>query len=160
MFEEKGSSGKAHKAGKKKKKKQTMSHRKSCENNSCLQIRVLQLAEGGIYMGAFAFLGNIFSDYLQGTTCLPPLFSWRKIRFAFSPWRKCPFHFCREDSSVDELLLQGLCCLYPWWGLPSCTAVPGHTPAVLHLLPSPGLWGGNGEKRGMRRSRKTCLSKF
>lgn len=88
-----------------KKKNQTMSRRKSYENNSCLQIRVLHPAERDIYMGAFAFLGNIFSDYLQGSTCLPPLFSWKKIRFAFSLEETPPFTFAGRT-----VLWMNFCC--------------------------------------------------
>lgn len=63
----------------------------------------------------------------------------------FFPWGNSPFHFCREDSSCGSHSSCGWISAaeavlsLPLGELPWCTAVSSHTPAVLHLLPSPGF---------------------
>lgn len=133
MFEEKRSSGKAHKAKKNYVMEKELWKLNLFANESlspcwerCLHVcfcfswqHLFRLATG-IYL-------SVISIFLK------------ENRFCFFPWETPSLAFAGRTVPVDELLLQGLCCLCPQWGLPWCTAVPGHATAVLHLLPSPGF---------------------
>lgn len=98
----------------------------------------------GKKMAAKCDINHLARSCLSNMTCLSPLFSWRKIRFAFSLEETASFTFAGRAVPVDECCCRG-CAVPALSGAAWCAAVPAMPLLLCTCCPAlaPSLQGGD-----------------